>query len=64
MLEILTNLATSPALPYDIIFNFNGAEETLLQGAHLFITQHPWAKEYNQQLIKQKILLRQSIALA
>ena len=43
MLEILSCLAHSPPLPHAVIFNFNGAEESILQAAHGFITQHPWA---------------------
>lgn len=43
MLETLRVLATSPVpLRHDIVFLFNGAEETGLKGAHAFIAQHPW----------------------
>ena len=47
MLEIVQVLSQKTPFAGDIVFNFNGAEETGLQGAHAFITQHPWAKEYS-----------------
>eukprot|EP01083_Nonionella_stella_P066496 175140_1 len=44
MLEILRNLAYSDIeTDHAVIFNFNGAEESFLQAAHGFITQHKWA---------------------
>lgn len=46
MLEILRKLSRSPTrLQHNVIFLFNGAEETPLHAAHGFITQHKWAKE-------------------
>lgn len=46
MLEILRKISRSPyRLRHNVIFLFNGAEETGLRGAHGFITQHKWAKE-------------------
>lgn len=48
MLEILHCLAADPRpfLPdHAVIFLFNGAEETVLQASHGFVTQHPWAPQ-------------------
>lgn len=45
MLEILRVLSQQETrLRHNVLFLFNGAEETPLQAAHGFITQHPWAE--------------------
>lgn len=44
MLEILRVLSTTDKVNrHSVLFLFNGAEETPLQAAHGFITQHRWA---------------------
>ncbi|KAK4470741.1 hypothetical protein MN116_006266 [Schistosoma mekongi] len=46
MLEVCRLLAASPSiLSNDVIFLFNGAEESLLLSSHAFITQHKWASD-------------------
>ena len=45
MLEVARVLAHGPALERDVVLLFNGAEESNQQGAHGFITQHPWADD-------------------
>ena len=44
MLEILRCLAETQNFDFDhgVVFNFNGAEENVLQASHGFITQHKW----------------------
>jgi len=42
MLELLRSLSVSSPLQHSVVFNFNGAEETINQAAHGFITQHEW----------------------
>ncbi|KFB42756.1 AGAP003423-PA-like protein [Anopheles sinensis] len=44
MLELLRVLSREPRRPrHSIVFLFNGAEETILQASHGFITNHRWA---------------------
>ncbi|CAH8564441.1 unnamed protein product [Heterobilharzia americana] len=46
MLEVSRILATgSYILSNDLVFLFNGAEESLLLSSHAFITQHSWADD-------------------
>ncbi|XP_064624379.1 endoplasmic reticulum metallopeptidase 1-like [Lineus longissimus] len=45
MLEALRILSQDERpFKYNIVFNFNGAEENILQASHGFITKHKWAK--------------------
>lgn len=45
MLEVLRCLAQARSFRFThgVVFNFNGAEENVLQASHGFITQHRWA---------------------
>ena len=48
MLETLRAISSEPHPllgDHALIFLFNGAEETMLQASHAFVTQHPWAKQ-------------------
>ena len=44
MLEALRIMSQTPDIILNnaIVFLFNGAEESLQDASHLFITQHPW----------------------
>ncbi|OWZ00919.1 Endoplasmic reticulum metallopeptidase [Phytophthora megakarya] len=42
MMELLRMFVLNPPQHATLVFNFNGAEETIMQAAHGFITQHPW----------------------
>ena len=44
MIETLRALSSvDEPFQHGIVFNFNGAEENILQASHGFITEHPWA---------------------
>ena len=46
MLELIRLYSKNPhQLNHDVIFLFNGAEESSLLAAHGFITQHSWRHE-------------------
>lgn len=46
MMEVLRVMSKNPTtFEHGIVFLFNGAEETGLQGSHMFITKHRWATD-------------------
>uniref|UniRef100_A0A182IYS4 FXNA-like protease n=1 Tax=Anopheles atroparvus TaxID=41427 RepID=A0A182IYS4_ANOAO len=46
MLEVLRVLSRRPERTrHPVVFLLNGAEETMLQAAHGFVTRHPWAAD-------------------
>lgn len=54
MLESIRVLSQTPDLKLNtaLVFLFNGAEESLQDASHLFITQHPWRHTYVVRIIK------------
>jgi hypothetical protein len=45
VIETLRALKAGPALERDVIVLFDDGEENGFHGAHLFVDEHPWAKE-------------------
>jgi peptidase M28-like protein len=50
LLETARALAASGPLRNDVIFLFTDSEETGLLGAHAFLAEHPWAKDFEVAL--------------